>query len=122
MIALDEILAQGLMVICCGFQTEGGLCKGMPAFEHVHLETEALETLSVIIKDKPPHEGFAGGYAEESVMAVFGAIDTYHQILSRSANFTLELTEFLESAIIVLHHRNLLVKVIVMVGHHCHIA
>jgi len=42
--------------------------------------------------------------AEEGMVALFGDVHAYHQVLRRSADVTLQLTELLQSAIIVLIH------------------
>jgi hypothetical protein len=76
----------------------------MLRLQDIRLEAELLETLFAVVEDQPVQKGLSCGRAEEGMVALFGDIDAYHQMLRRSANLTLQLTKLRKSAIIVLVH------------------
>jgi hypothetical protein len=80
------------------------------------MEAELFESLSGRINDQLSEKAPSVCGTEEDVMAVLGHIDADQEILLRSPNLTLHLTKELEPAIIVLFHRDLLVRVIVPCG------
>ena len=113
---------KGLMIICSGLHAEYQLRETLLGLHNVGLEGKLFKSLFAVVKDEPSQKGLSCRGAKESVMAVFRDIDAYYQVLGRSANLVPELTKLLESAIIVLYHRDLLVKIIVMADHHCYIS
>ena len=113
----DEIFAEGLMVIGGGLTTEHHLLKAVLYLQCCCMDEQFFKSLPGVVEDQSSQQGLSRRGAEEGMMALFGDIDTYHQMLRRSANLMLELTELLEPAIIILYHRDLLVTVIVMWAH-----
>jgi len=63
-----------------------------------------LEALFGVLKDQSVQKDLSCRGAEESMVALFGDVDTHDQMLRRSANLVLQLTEFLEPATIILIH------------------
>jgi hypothetical protein len=52
----------------------------MLSFKNICLKTEILKTLFCIIENKTSKQGPACGHTEEGMMAVFGNVNTYHQM------------------------------------------
>jgi hypothetical protein len=84
--------------------------KTVLRLHYLRLEAELLEALLAVVEDQSMQKGFSRRRAEEGVMTVFGDVDPDDEMLSRSANLALQLTGLLKSAIIILIHRDLLVK------------
>jgi hypothetical protein len=100
-----------------GLHAEDELRKVLSGLQELGLGEELLKALLGVVEDQASEQRLSHGSAEEGVVAFFGDVDTDHQVLSRSANLLFQLTEFLESGIIVSFHRDLLVKIMVMCGH-----
>ena len=90
---LDEIFSEGLVVVGSRLQAEYQCGKRMAGLQRVGLEEEPVEPFFGVIESEPPQEGLSGCRAEEGGVAVFRNIDTHHEMLRRSANLVLQLTE-----------------------------
>ena len=84
------------MIIGRGLQAENYLPKAILYLECVRLHQKLLETIICIIKEHPLVQRLAGRSAKESIVPFLGDIQTYNQIIRRTANHFLELTKFLQ--------------------------
>ncbi len=108
MTVFDQILSKWLVVIRAGLHTKEHMCEAVLRLQDIRLEAELLEALFGVVKDQPVQKDLPCRGAEKGVVALFGDVHAYHQMLHRSTDLTLQLTKLLQSAIIVLVHRNLL--------------
>ncbi len=100
----DQILPQGLMIVGRGLQTQNHLLKAMLNSHCLCLQKEPLKTLSVIPKDQPPEKGLSRGRAEKGFVPLLGHIDPHDQVLLRTSDLLLQLTELLQSGTILFIH------------------
>jgi len=116
MTLLDEMLGQRLMIDAGRLQSKDHPAETLPLHVKTHLAQQMPEALGAVLNHQPLEHRLPISISKERMMLALADVQADYQILGRTPNALLELTEFIDSVTLNFVHGNLLLALRVMVG------